>query len=70
MPLRSTCLCVLLWLILYCIPDLRDCVAFHRLSGRITAQQMRRMNYAVDGEKKHASEGVREFLRTMSKNDS
>jgi len=37
--------------------------AFDRLSGRITAQDMRRMNYAVDGEKKDASVVVREFLR-------
>jgi osmoprotectant transport system substrate-binding protein len=37
--------------------------AFDRLGGRITAEQMRRMNYAVDGEKKDASKVVREFLR-------
>lgn len=40
--------------------------AFDRLSGRITAQQMRRMNYAVDGEKKDASVVVREFLGTLN----
>jgi len=37
--------------------------AFDRLGGRISAEQMRRMNYAVDGEKKDASGVVREFLR-------
>jgi osmoprotectant transport system substrate-binding protein len=36
--------------------------ALRRLSGRITAEDMRRMNYAVDGEKKDASAVVREFL--------
>jgi osmoprotectant transport system substrate-binding protein len=33
-----------------------------RLSGRITAEDMRRMNYAVDGEKKDAQAVVRDFL--------
>ena len=37
--------------------------AFDRLGGRITAEDMRKMNYAVDGEKKDAAEVVREFLR-------
>jgi osmoprotectant transport system substrate-binding protein len=37
--------------------------AFDRLAGRINAQDMRRMNYAVDGEKKDASVVVRNFLR-------
>ncbi len=36
--------------------------AFDRLGGRITAEEMREMNYAVDGEKKDAAEVVREFL--------
>jgi osmoprotectant transport system substrate-binding protein len=36
--------------------------ALHNLSGRISAEDMRRMNYAVDGEKKDASVVVREFL--------
>lgn len=36
--------------------------AVHRLSGRITEQDMRRLNYAVDGEKKDAGEVVKEFL--------
>ena len=37
--------------------------AFDRLGGRITAEDMRKMNYAVDGEKKDAAEVVRQFLR-------
>jgi osmoprotectant transport system substrate-binding protein len=36
--------------------------AFDRLGGRINAGDMRKMNYAVDGEKKDAAEVVREFL--------
>jgi osmoprotectant transport system substrate-binding protein len=36
--------------------------ALQRLSGRISADDMRRMNYAVDGEKKDAAEVAREFL--------
>ncbi len=36
--------------------------AFEMLGGRITAEQMRAMNYAVDGEKKDAAEVAREFL--------
>src|ERR1019366_9420674 len=36
--------------------------AFDRLGGRISAEDMRQMNYAVDGEKKDAAEVVREFL--------
>jgi osmoprotectant transport system substrate-binding protein len=36
--------------------------ALHNLSGRITAEDMRRMNYAVDGEKKDATVVVSEFL--------
>jgi osmoprotectant transport system substrate-binding protein len=36
--------------------------ALQRLSGRISAEDMRRMNYAVDGEKKDAAAVVREFL--------
>lgn len=35
---------------------------FARLAGRITADDMRAMNYAVDGEKKDASAVAREFL--------
>jgi len=37
-------------------------VAFQRLAGRITADGMRRMNYAVDGEKKDATDVARQFL--------
>ncbi|HEX7288212.1 MAG TPA: glycine betaine ABC transporter substrate-binding protein [Candidatus Angelobacter sp.] len=37
--------------------------AFERQSGRITAEEMRSMNYAVDGKKKDAAMVVREFLR-------
>jgi osmoprotectant transport system substrate-binding protein len=36
--------------------------ALHRLSGRIAEQDMRHLNYAVDGEKKDAAAVVREFL--------
>jgi len=36
--------------------------AFERLSGRITAADMRAMNYAVDGEKRDAAEVARGFL--------
>jgi len=37
--------------------------AFDRLGGRITAEDMRKMNYALDGEKRDVAEVVREFLR-------
>ncbi len=37
--------------------------AFERLGGRITAEEMRKMNYAVDGEKRDAAEVVRQFLQ-------
>ena len=36
--------------------------AFEKLAGRITADDMRKMNYAVDGEKKDAAAVAREFL--------
>ena len=36
--------------------------ALKRLSGRIKAQDMRHLNYAVDGEKKDPQAAVREFL--------
>jgi osmoprotectant transport system substrate-binding protein len=36
--------------------------AFERLAGRITADEMRKMNYAVDGEKKDAADVARAFL--------
>jgi osmoprotectant transport system substrate-binding protein len=35
---------------------------FRELAGRIAAEDMRAMNYAVDGEKKDAAEVAREFL--------
>ena len=37
--------------------------AFERLAGRVSAEQMRRMNYAVDGEKRDAGAMAREFLQ-------
>ncbi len=37
-------------------------LALQKLSGRLTADDMRRMNYAVDGEKKDAVLVVKEFL--------
>lgn len=40
--------------------------ALLRLAGKITADDMRRLNYAVDGEKKDASAVVREFLRSKA----
>jgi osmoprotectant transport system substrate-binding protein len=36
--------------------------AFENLAGRITADDMRKMNYAVDGQKRDAAEVAREFL--------
>jgi len=41
-------------------PEIVDGLA--RLSGSITAEDMRRMNYAVDGEKKDATAVARDFL--------
>ena len=41
-------------------PEVRT--ALQKLSGRITAEDMRRMNYAVDGEKKDAALVVKNFL--------
>jgi osmoprotectant transport system substrate-binding protein len=37
--------------------------ALASIAGRISASEMRRMNYAVDGEKRDAAAVVREFLR-------
>ena len=37
--------------------------AFARLGGRITADDMRAMNYAVDGEKRDAGQVASEFLK-------
>jgi osmoprotectant transport system substrate-binding protein len=36
--------------------------ALQKLSGRISAEDMRRVNYAVDGEKKDAAAVVKDFL--------
>jgi osmoprotectant transport system substrate-binding protein len=41
-------------------PEVRT--ALQKLSGRITAEDMRHMNYAVDGEKKDAALVVKDFL--------
>jgi len=41
-------------------PEIGD--ALRRLRGRISAEDMRRLNYAVDGEKKDAATVVRDFL--------
>ena len=40
--------------------------ALQKLSGRISAEDMRRMNYAVDGEKKDAALVVKDFLLRQS----
>jgi osmoprotectant transport system substrate-binding protein len=45
-------------------PEVRT--ALQKLSGRITADDMRRMNYAVDGEKKDAAQVVKDFLHRNS----
>ena len=42
-------------------PEIRAALA--ELSGKISDQDMRRMNYAVDGERKDPADVVREFLR-------
>jgi osmoprotectant transport system substrate-binding protein len=42
-------------------PALR--AALHSLAGRISAEDMRRMNYAVDGQHRDISQVVTEFLR-------
>jgi osmoprotectant transport system permease protein len=42
-------------------PEVRE--ALRALGGKISAEQMRRMNYAVDGEHRDAKEVVREFLK-------
>lgn len=39
---------------------------FAALAGRITANQMRAMNYAVDGQKQDAAAVARAFLRSLS----
>jgi osmoprotectant transport system substrate-binding protein len=41
-------------------PEIRN--ALQHLSGKINEQDMRRLNYAIDGEKKDATAVVRDFL--------
>lgn len=43
-------------------PQVRE--VFSQLTGRLSAEEMRRMNYAVDGEKKDAAVVVRDFLQS------
>jgi osmoprotectant transport system substrate-binding protein len=43
---------------------------FQSLAGRISAEQMRAMNYAVDGEKKDAAAVARAFLSQIRLNQS
>jgi glycine betaine/choline ABC-type transport system substrate-binding protein len=38
--------------------------ALNQLGGKISDEEMRRLNYAVDGEHRDPAEVVREFLRT------
>jgi len=44
-------------------PEIAEALA--RLSGRVKAEDMRRLNYAVDGEKKDAALVVKEFLTRL-----
>ncbi len=39
--------------------------ALEQLTGRVSTEAMRRMNYAVDGEKRDVSDVVREFRRSL-----
>ena len=39
--------------------------ALEQLNGRITTEDMRRMNYAVDGEKKDAADVTKDFLQRL-----
>jgi osmoprotectant transport system substrate-binding protein len=43
-------------------PEIRE--ALNELGGKISDEEMRRLNYAVDGEHRDLAEVVREFLRT------
>lgn len=45
-------------------PQLRD--TFRRLENTISEDQMRRLNYQVDGERKSAKEVAAQFLKTLS----
>jgi osmoprotectant transport system substrate-binding protein len=42
-------------------PAVRE--ALHELSGKISDEEMRRLNYAVDGEHRDLAEVVRQFLK-------
>ena len=44
-------------------PEVRE--ALKALAGKISEEQMRSMNYAVDGEHKDVKDVVREFLKNM-----
>ncbi|MFY9574788.1 MAG: glycine betaine ABC transporter substrate-binding protein, partial [Blastocatellia bacterium] len=44
-------------------PQLRE--AINGLAGKITNEQMRKLNYAVDGEKRDVKQVVREFLSSL-----
>jgi osmoprotectant transport system permease protein len=46
-------------------PEVRQ--AFKELGGKVTAEEMRRMNYAVDGGHRDVKDVVREFLAAKSK---
>jgi osmoprotectant transport system substrate-binding protein len=39
--------------------------ALEQLCGRISTDDMRRLNYAVDGEKRDVSDVVRDFARSL-----
>jgi len=49
-------------------PEVRT--ALDSLGGRITAEEMRRLNYRVDGEKTSAEETAGEFLRALPRNEA
>lgn len=40
--------------------------AFNSLAGRVSAEQMRKMNYAVDGKKEGAADVAKRFLGSLS----
>ncbi len=44
--------------------------ALNSIGGKITNEQMRKLNYAVDAEKRDVKEVVREFLAGLSLIDS
>jgi len=46
-------------------PEVRQ--AFKDLGGKISAEDMRRMNYAVDGNHRDVKDVVHEFLATKNK---